>query len=254
MITTIRYILLTALRDWLFIGLFLACFCAIGIANFLGSTALVEEAEMTIVYIGGSTRLILIIGLITFVCFHVRRAFDNREIEVIISRPISRFAFVIAYWMGFACVALLLTLPLIATLGILFPVPLNGLLYWGGSLLLETFLVVAIALFASLIMRSAVSSVIFCFGFYFVCRIMGFLLYVLEQPHLLKSFDLGWLTGKAIFVVSAMIPRLDMFAESKWLIYGMAGDASYQWFLPQTLVYIPLLLLMAVYDFKRKQF
>src|SRR5471030_2906314 len=109
MLTNIRYILITALRDWLFIGLLACVLCAAAISATLGNTAFLETQEMTITFAAGSARVILMVGLIVFVCFHIRSAFDTKEIDVIMSRPISRSNLVIAYWLGFAFVALLLT-------------------------------------------------------------------------------------------------------------------------------------------------
>lgn len=273
--TTIRYILLTALRDWLFIGLFVAIFIAFGVSAFLGGTAITEENQMTTTFISGSTRLILLVGLIVFVCFHVRRAFDNREIEVIISRPISRTEFVFAYWLGFAVVSLIPVIILTIAIGVysgilsdsikpsidasfvgLTPASskLIGLIYWGISLAMETFFVVAFALFSSLILRSAVTSVLLCFGFYIISRMMGFFLYVLQKPYLFNNFKFGAMMEKLLFSVSTILPRLDLFSKSKWLIYGVANDTAYLTFIPQTLIYVPLLLLAAIFDFKRKQF
>lgn len=254
MLTTVRYILLTALRDWLFIGLFIAIFIAFAVSAFLGSTALIEEGQMTASYASGSTRVILLIGLIVFVCFHVRRAFENREIEVIISRPISRPVFVFAYWLGFAFVSLLLIVSLMFAMAIFLNVNISGLMYWGLSLMLEAFLVIAFALFASLILRSAVTSVLLCFCFYFISRMMGFFLFILEKPYLFKGFDFGFITAKILYVISVILPRLDLYGKSEWLLYGVAGDTNFYIFVPQSLIYVPFLLTMAVFDFKRKQF
>ncbi len=254
MSTTVKYILITALRDWLFAGLFVAIFFAFGVSAFLGDTALVEENVMTVTYVAGSTRVILLIGLIVFVCFHVRRAFENREIEVMISRPISRGAFVFAYWMGFAVVAAIPILFLTIAMYFFFDVHLAGLLYWGGSLLLEAFFAVAFALFSSLILRSAVTSVLLCFGFYFLSRMMGFFTYILEKPYLFNNFDFGVAMQKVIYIVSIVIPRLDTFSKSEWLVYGIAQDTNYMIFVPQTVIYIPFLLMAAIFDFKRRQF
>jgi len=254
MFTTIRYILLTALRDWLFGGLFIALCLAAAISSFLGSTALVEKSQMSISFTAGSTRVILLTGIIVFVCFHVRRAFENREIEVIISRPISRESFVIAYWLGFSLISLLLIAPLIAAIGIFWEVNLPGLLYWGSSIILEALLVVAFSLFTALILRSAVSAVMLCFGFYFLSRLMGFFLFILEKPYLFREFNFGVVTEKLLNLVSVIIPRLDQYGKSDWLIYGINGDLSFQIFVTQSLIYVPFLLLMAIFDFKCRQF
>lgn len=253
MLTTIKYILITALRDKLFVGLFVAMFVVFGLSVFLGNTALVEEDGSIDAYIGASSRLILSIGLIVFVCFHVRTAFDNKEIELLLSRPISRKSFVIAYWMGFAVVATILIMSLVATMFLFLNISKGGLIYWSVGLLMESYLVVAFALFASLILRSAVSSVLLCFGFYVMSRMMGFFLYIVDQPNMFKGM-LGAVTEKLLVIVSALLPRLDLYADTKWLIYSAVNDTSYYWFLGQTAIYIPFLLTMAVIDFKRKQF
>ena len=155
MLTNIRYILITALRDWLFIGLLVGVLLATAISATLGGTAFLEEKEMTLTFACGSSRLILMIGLIVFVCFHIRNAFDTKEIDVILSRPISRSNLVIAYWLGFALVAFLLTIPVVGIMGMLGVINWAGYAGWAASLFLEAALVVALALFSG---RSLVAS------------------------------------------------------------------------------------------------
>ncbi len=253
MLTTARYILITALRDRLFIGLFIAVFIAFGVSIFLGSTALVEEAQATNAYIAGSTRGIIIVGLIVFVCFHVRTAFDNKEIELMLSRPISRFTFIFSYWLGFNIIAFILVASLVISFKAFLYVPTTGLLIWGASMFLECTLIVAFSLFASLILRSAVTAVLLCFGFYLMARMMGFFLYIIEQPHLFKN-TVGLITEKLLYLVSAALPRLDLFADSELLVYAIPEDFDFSLIITQTIIYVPLLLIMAYLDFRRKQF
>lgn len=258
--TTIRYIFLTAVRDWLFIGLSAAILLAIGLSFFLGGTALVEQQEMTIVYASGASRVILIVGLIVFVCFHVRRAFDNREVEVILTRPISRSVFVFSYWAGFAMLAVLITIPLVLLMAFVLNVSIKGLLFWGLSVLLEAFLVVAFALACSLILQSAVSSVLVSFTFYFISRMMGFFAAIIDKPAVMRDISWSWVMENVLTVSSVALPRLDLFGKSKWLIYGTASDANIflmdivPVFLVQSVIFVPLLLFMGIYDFRRRQF
>ena len=254
MITTIRYILLTALRDWLFIGLFVALFLAFGVSFFLGDTALVEEQQMRLVNVSGSTRLILLVGLVVFVCFHVRRAFDNREIEVILSRPISRVSFVVSYWLGFSVIAFLLIAPLTLVIGLTLRPDISGLLYWSTSLLAESLIMLAFSLFASLILRSAVTSVLLCFGFYTLTRMMGFFLYILERPGGFDGSIFGTISHSMLWFTSSVIPRLDLFAKSDWLIYGIAQDTYFWLYLAQSAIAVPFFLVFAIIDFNRRQF
>jgi len=252
MFTNIRYIMITALRDWLFIGLLAGILLATMISATLGSTAFLEEKEMTITFAAGSSRLILIIGLIVFVCFHIRNAFDTKEIDVILSRPISRSNLVIAYWLGFAFVALLLTVPVVVIIGLIGVQSWSGFIGWSLSLLLETGLVVALALFSAFTLRSAVTSVIACMGFYALSRMMAFFI-VTSQSGMVQE-------GKYVFLkyvlqaISTMVPRLDLFAKTEWLIYGFNSSQDWLVYLIQTAIFVPLLLLASIADFRRKQF
>lgn len=252
MLTSIRYILITALRDWLFVGLLAAILIATGIAGVLGSTAFLEQKSMTLAFAAGASRIILMVGLIVFTCFHIRAAFDTKEIDVILSRPISRANLVIAYWLGFALVALLLTLPVIALLGIIGVESVSGFAGWSLSLLLETLLVVALALFASLTMKSAVASVVGCMGFYVLSRMMAFFVFTSNSGMVAgaKFAVLKW----ALIAISTIVPRLDFFAKSTWLVYGFDSPRDWEVFVLQAAIFLPILLLASIADFKRKQF
>lgn len=252
MFTSIRYILLTALRDWLFIGLVLGVLLATAISATLGGTAFIEEREMTLTFASGSARLILMIGLIVFVCFHIRNAFDTKEIDVILSRPLSRASLVVAYWLGFALVSLLLAVPVAAIIGLIGAGDTSGYIGWCVSLMLEGCLVVALALFSAFTLRSAVASVLACMGFYVLSRMMAFFVMTAQsgvvhgQEYILLKY--------ALTAISTLVPRLDLFSKSEWLIYGFATSQDWMVFVAQAVIFVPLLLLASIADFKRKQF
>lgn len=251
----IRYTLITAKRDWLFLGLFVILTAAIAISLFLGSTALVEQKQMAIAYASGASRLIVIIGLTLFVCFHVQRSFENRELEVMLSRPISRAAFVLSYWLGFVVLGISVAVPLIFALWAVTPLNTIGLLYWGTSLIFEIAIILAFALLSALILQRAVTSVLSTFGFYAMSRMMGFFTATITVPPLLKgSTDSNGIIQFILEAISIVFPRLDLYGKSAWLIYGIENAEDLWIFQVQSLIYIPLLLAVAIFDFQRKQF
>lgn len=253
MLTIVRFVLLTAMRDRLFVMLLLLLVMAIGIASGLAKTSMIEQHEMTLSFSAAVARLLLAVGLIVFVCFHIRQAFDSKEIDVMLSRPISRARLVIGYWMGFSVVTAVLVLVNLAVLALLQPISLPGFLAWGGSLLLEMWMVVAIALFASVTLRSAVSSVMATLVFYVAGRMMGFFLATVQARAVFETPWLNLITKKTIEVAAIIAPRLDMYGKSSWLIYG-PSQADWQLFLAQSVTFIPLLLAVTIVDFTRRQF
>lgn len=254
MLTNIRYILLTAVRDWLFIGLFLGVVAAASISASLGGTALLEPQQMILTFSAASARVILMVGLIVFICFHIRHAFDSKEIDVLLSRPISRPNLVLSYWFGFAMVASLLILP---TLGVVYWIGIlntKGFLAWAVSLLLESWLVVSIALFAGLTLRSAVFSVIGSLAIYTLSRMIGFFVATTDSGMLFESTVVNAIVRNSMDLISIIVPRMDFFAKSNWLIYGLKSFEDVMLFATQAAIFIPLLLAASIIDFRRKQF
>jgi ABC-type transport system involved in multi-copper enzyme maturation permease subunit len=253
--TTIRYVLITALRDWLFMGIIAALLVAGFISYFMGSTVLVERNEIASSFTAGASRIVLVIGMIVFVCFHVRRAFENKEIDLMLSRPISREQFVFSYWLGFSVVATIIVAAVSLFIMSFYGFNYQGLSYWALTMELEVLIVIAFAVFSSIILKSSVSSVLLCFGFYTISRMIGFFSYVLEKKGSADLLSFDFYAQKVIWLVSYLLPRLDLFCQSKWLIYGIDLKGYFLW-LPvlQAVIYIPLLLTLAAIDFKRKQF
>jgi len=254
MTTTLRFILLTAVRDRLFLALALLLLTIAGLAIFLGDGAVVEPGAARVVYAGMGARLVYVLGLLLFVSHQVRRIQDSREIEVMLSRPLSRVGFVVGCYLGFALVALLLA-PLPALIvWMAGPAEPAGLALWTASLLLEGQIVVALGLFFALILASPVTAMLAAVGFYVFARISGAILGVLTGAWIDLSTPFNVAASWAFRIVSTVMPRLDLFGQTQWLAHGPQGGLA-DWAAPlQTACYVPLLLAMAIYDFQRKQF
>jgi len=254
MFTNVKYILLTAIRDRLFVGLLFGIAAASYICGVLGSTAMLEPEAMTLSFTAATSRVIIMVGIIVFIGFHIRNAFDSKEIDVLLSRPISRATLVVSYWLGFAVVATILAIPAVAIIAYLGIINQTGFMVWSISLLLESWLVVAIALFASFTLKSGVSSVLSSLAMYTISRMIGFFLATLQSGIIFQSELLHQSAKWTITVISTVIPRLDFFAKSGWLIYGPKSYEDALLCVYQAAIFIPLLIAASVIDFKRKQF
>lgn len=254
MLSNIRYVLLTATRDRLFIGLLVGILLAAYISSVLGSTAMLETEQMTIAFTAASARVIIAVGVIVFIGFHMRNAFDAREIDVLLSRPISRTTLVLSYWVGFAAVASCLVIPTIALMAIIGTLNHTGFLLWAVSLLLESWLIVSIALFAALTIKSGVGTVLSSLAIYVLSRMMGFFLATTNSASLFREHQVNLAAQWLMRVIAMVVPRLDFYAKSQWLIYGAKSYEELHLFLLQSVIFIPLLIAASVIDFKRKQF
>ena len=250
--TLVSYIMATALRDRLFLSFLVMTALAAGIGLFIGGAAIVEKRELSIVYVATATRLIMVVGLVLFVCFYLRRSFESREVELMLSRPISRTAFVLAHVISFILLALVAAIIAMIVVGAVVQPGVEALLRWSLSLWLECCIMVLTALFFSLALTSAVANVLACFGFYVLARMIGLLTGI--APSTTADSPVLYFVGQVMEAISIVIPRLDLFGQTSWLIYGVGGEIGLSVIAIQALVYAPMIVAAAVFDMKRWQF
>jgi ABC-type transport system involved in multi-copper enzyme maturation permease subunit len=256
MSATLRYVLLTALRDRLFATLLGLGALVYLVCGFLGDAALAEGNALSVSLASGAGRSLLVAGILVFTAFHVRRMAENRELETLLARPISRTGFVMAYGAGLSAVAVLLALPL--GLGLAFFSPdWTGLALWALSLAFEAVIVAALGLFAALALETAVAAVLTAGGIYILARLMSVFVSIAESRLVAsetQSSVLDLVVRLLLQALSLILPRLDLYAQSVWLVHGAPPAATLLFILVQTAVYLPLLLLACVFDLRRKRF
>ena len=166
----VAYLVRAALGERLFAGLLGALLLSAALAAFLGSTVLVEQREFAAVLTASAARLAVVLALVLFTCFHIRRAFDSREVDLLLSRPVSRADFVLAHaLMLILCAALLAALAGLTVAVIARPAP-AAWGWWTLSVFLEATIVALAALFFALALRSGVTSALACLGLYLLGR------------------------------------------------------------------------------------
>ncbi len=252
---TFRYVLLTAIRDRFPVAIVIALIAVTAVCALIASSTLSEGTQTGLAYAGEFYRGALVLGLVTFISFHVRSLHETREIEAILSRPISRAAFVLAYYAAFAVLAAalaLLTAPLLmsvlAARGV-------GLAEWEASMVLESWVVAALALFCAMALSSAAAAVMVSLGFYLLGRTAQFFLAIAVSGMGSSDNEGVNLGSRGVMAAIAMImPRLDLFGQSRWLVYGPGGGWGVGVLLLQTAIYVPLLLLATTRDLQVRRF
>ncbi|MFZ5912856.1 MAG: hypothetical protein ACOY17_01405 [Pseudomonadota bacterium] len=248
----LRYLFISAARERLFLTLPVLIAAGAALSLFTSSSAIAEQREMAAAFFGAGSRVILIFGLIIFSCFHVRRAMSGGEIAFILSRPLSRGAFVLVYAaslgvMGMICAGLTGVFA-----GFIIRPPLDGLVLWSASLLLETLLMIVMALFFALTLNSAVTAVLSCAGFYALARLSGFLGELASSAQTHGGAD--GLLSKVFTAISMLVPRLDFFTRGDWLVHGWREEGhGIELALLQCVVFIPLILTATMIDFSRRR-
>ncbi|TNE31893.1 MAG: hypothetical protein EP349_03190 [Alphaproteobacteria bacterium] len=218
----IRYVLTAALRDKIVITIFLMIAIGAATASFLGAASVAEQQELAVVFGAGGLRFLGALGTILFCCFHIRRSFEHKEVEFLLSRPISRIGFLISHAAAFMIIGTAIAAVISIAVSLIGNADFEGLLLWGSSLAVEYIIIATTALFFSMVISSAAGSALACLGVYVLARLIGMLLgitYVMDNT--LIAF-----LGNIMEIISIIIPRLDLMAQTSWLVYGLQGMDS----------------------------
>ena len=108
----------------------------------------------------------------------------------------------------------------------------------------------------SLISKSSVFSVLGAFSFYIMARMIGYMTFFLDAKDGMLPLK-QQIAAYVIKVASVITPRLDLFAQSEWLVYPVGINDFYthmQLIGVHVVVFIPLILALAYSDLQRKQF
>ncbi|MGH1377618.1 MAG: hypothetical protein ACRBB3_02240 [Alphaproteobacteria bacterium] len=248
----IKYVLMAAIRDRLILSMLVIFFLGSSLALFLGDAAVIEKDQFTVIFAASGLRLISVFGLVLFVVFFVRRSFDGKDIEFLLSRPVGRLKIIFSYAFSFSLLALLMGISVGLCVYALAPhLFAQGHLLWVVSIIVENIIMVNVALFFAMYISSSASAAMVTSGSYILARMMGQLLGITDS----SLVDSAGIYSMALQFVSVIIPRLDLMGQSSWLIYGVEGsDIGLLYIIGQGLVFTSLVLAAASLDFVRRQF
>ncbi len=248
----VLHTLTAAVRDKMIIALFLAVVLSCSLSVFLGGVAVIEQDYFSIVFTAAGLRFSVVLGLVLFVVFYIRRSFDNKDVEFLLSRPISRVQFVASYIVAFIVLAVVMTLTQAGCLYAMAPHLFGaGHVLWVISVLAENVIMVSIALFFAMYLSSAATAALGCLAFYALARLIGQVLGVIDAGISLPGADF---ISALMNGISLVIPRLDLMAQSSWLVYGVTDPMDFGIVIAQGVIFSVFVFLAASIDLVRRQF
>jgi len=251
----VRYVVTAAVRDRLVLSLLLLMGLAIAMSLFMGSSAVVEKDKFVAVYAAGAVRIINVLALVLFVVFFVRRSFESRDVEFMLSRPVGREVFFLSYSMAFALIGALFGAVSGVCLAAFSPhLDHTGQVLWTVSLMAENIIMVSTAFFFSMVLSSSATGAFATFGFYTLARMMTQILGIIDSGRSTVSLSHADILQGIVQGVSFFMPRLDLMAQTSWLLYGPDSQISFLFVLGQGGVYTVLIVLAALVDLRFRQF
>ena len=219
----VRYILTAAMRDRLMLTLLLMIATGGAISVFLGSATITEKESFALVFGASGLRFLGVVGIVLFCCFYTRRSFETKEVEFLLSRPLSRMTFLISHAAAFIVLALAVAVTVCAAVFFLGKPHVSGFALWGMSLGVEFSIMAVASLFFAMVVSSASGSALATLGLYVLTRLIGTLLGIAHQaPENIVFAALN----NAMEIISVLVPRLDLMAQTSWLVYGVEGSGG----------------------------
>ncbi|MUI16530.1 ABC transporter permease [Massilia dura] len=224
----------------------------------LGATGLAGFLQAVVPSGGHATGTALLAALLRlaaagvvaiFTVTSIVREYGDKQVELLIALPYPRAAWLLGRLAGSALLALLPAAVAGALVALVAPAAQAAL--WTASLLGELWIVAAFAVFCTLTLQHALPALCATAGFYLLARSVT----ALQQAGHGGAPDAGQRAIAAgTDALAFLLPRLDAFARSEWLLYAAGGAADLGLVAAQTAVYVALLSGAALFDLYRKEF
>jgi hypothetical protein len=247
--TIARYTLLEALRNRLLWVLAALALGAAGVSGFLHELALTESRELQAALLAATLRLASVFLIASFVVTSLVREAQDKGQELLLAMALPRAAYPLGKLAGF-CALAVLPATLFGALALTLAPPAQAAL-WAMSLLCELWIVAAFGLLCALTMAHAVPALAATLSFYLLARAIASL--QLLGAHPMRPQELsqrGFQAG--VDAIAALLPRLDQFTQTDWLVYHSGGWTSLAAIVWQAAIYVALLCAAALFDFYRK--
>ena len=249
-LTIARYTLLEALRNRLLWLLLVVALGAVGVSGFLNALALTESRQLQAALLGAVLRLAAVFLIATFVVTSMVREANDKGLELLMALPLPRAVYLLGKLAGFGALAVLPAV-LFGALALFFAPPAQAAL-WAVSLLCECWIVAAFSLLCMLTLNQVLPALAAAFAFYVLARAIGTLQLLGHGATAARSAAQQAL-NTAIDGLALLLPHLDRFTRSDWLVYHDGGAADLLAIAAQTAIYVALMAAAGLFDLYRKQ-
>lgn len=243
------YTLLEALRNrlmWLFA---LVALIGVALSGFLQEIAITESRQVQVALLAAFLRFSAVFLLATFVVTSMVREFNDKGLELVLALPLPRAGYLLGKLAGFAALALAPAL-LFGLLAAFFAPPAQTVL-WTLSLICELWIVAAFSLLCVLTFNQVMAALSATLAFYLLARSIA-ALQLIGQGSLSEHTLSQQIINFVIDAIAALLPHLDGFTRTEWLVYHNGNWAALLPLLAQTGVYLALLAGAALFDLYRK--
>ncbi len=243
------YTFIEALRNRLIWLIVAVAVIAIGLSGFLNELAITESRQIQIALIAAFSRFAAVFLIATFVVTSMVRESNDKGLELILALPLPRAGYLLGKLLGFGALALVPTL-LFGALAWIFS-PLAQAALWTVSLLCELWLVAAFSLLCVLTFSQVMTALSATMAFYLAARSVS-AFQLIGQSSTVSQSPSQDVIAVVINALAAVLPHLDQFTRTEWLVYQTGNWNNLPAILAQSAIFLALITAAALFDLYRK--
>ncbi len=241
-----HYTLLEAARSRL-VWLVLVTVFVFSAASFLvRELAITDSLRLQTAFLATSLRAASVFLIAAFIIGTLQREFNDKGPALLLALDLPRGHYVLGKALGLAGVASLISLGCALPLALFAPATW---LAWTASLLLEAWIIAAVSVFCGISLRSVAAGLGLTLGFYLLAKSLATLQLISHASLEAASVSHRYMT-QMLDTLALLLPRLDEFAQTRWLVDGMSGALGP--LVLQALIFSALVTAAAMFDMYRK--
>ena len=249
-LTIARITVLEAARGrlaWLVAG-FTLTGCVLAV--FAGEVAITETQGFRSGLLGAWLRSCAVFTISAFVISSELSEIRDKGFELMLSMAVPRSAYYAGKLAGFAAVAMLSASA--CALALVWFAPLAQAALWTASLGLELLIVIAMSLLCVFTFSQVAWAMSAVLGFYLLSRSMAALQLMAHKPAAASGSAAQSFMQAFVDALAYLLPDLDRFTASEWLIHGAGTIADLGFAAAQTAVYTTVLGAATLFDLYRR--
>jgi Cu-processing system permease protein len=239
-----------ALRTRFFAVIVVLLLIGFGLSLFVEQVTLIETIAYQSSLLAAFLRLSAVYALSLFVIASMVHEFHDHSIYLWLSLPMQRSHYFLGKFSGFAIVAFLTAILFGAAL--LGDVPYQQVGLWTLSLFCELLIITALSLLCVLTFPQTVQAFSVVLGFYILARSISTMQLMAQGPLSASPSYVDQLIHILIKILAMLLPDLERFTQSEWLVYHTGYLDNLLEIIVQTLIYVMLLIGMSLFDLYRK--
>ncbi len=221
-----------------------------GLSIFVGQVTIIETTAYQSSLLAAFLRVSGVYIVSLFVITSMLHEFNDHSIYLWLSLPMRRSTYFFGKLSGFALVASITTILFASAL--LIYAPYQQVWLWALSFFCELLIMTAISLLCVFTFHQTVKAFSAVLGFYILARSISAIQLMATGPLFDHNSWVDQLISIFIDLLAMLLPNLEHFARSEWLVYHTGQLDNLLEIFAQTIIYVLLLITMNLFDLYRK--